>query len=87
MCDYETVESVGDVLFERLHELVQTPFFKYFRVSDVVIGILFRPAHLRFQADLYRECPFWEENVLCMSKDCSIITVDEVRLVHTALLL
>ncbi|ETW80888.1 hypothetical protein HETIRDRAFT_410101 [Heterobasidion irregulare TC 32-1] len=62
MCDYETVESVGDVLFERLHELVQTPFFKYFR------------------ADLYRECPFWEENVLCMSKDCSIITVDEEQI-------
>ena len=85
MCDYETVESVNDVLFERLHELVQTPFFKYFRVSDVVKSILTRFTHLGYQADLYRECPFWEENVLCMSKDCSIITVDEVRPVHTVL--
>ncbi|THH21342.1 hypothetical protein EW146_g206 [Bondarzewia mesenterica] len=62
MCDFETIESVNDVLFDRLHELVQTPFFKYFRV------------------DLYRECPFWEENVLCMSKDCSIVTVDEEQI-------
>ena len=31
------------------------------------------------KVDLYRECPFWEENVFCMNKDCSIVTVDEVR--------
>ena len=30
------------------------------------------------QVDLYRECPFWEENVFCMNRDCSIVTVDEV---------
>ena len=30
------------------------------------------------QVDLYRECPFWEENVFCMNRYCSIITVDEV---------
>lgn len=30
------------------------------------------------QVDLYRECPFWEENTLCMNKDCIIATVDEV---------
>ncbi|KAN0111305.1 Endoplasmic Reticulum Oxidoreductin 1 (ERO1) domain containing protein [Russula decolorans] len=59
LCDYETVESVNYVLYSQLHELVQTPFFKYFR------------------ADLYRECPFWDENVVCMNRDCSIITVDE----------
>ncbi|KAI0305714.1 endoplasmic oxidoreductin [Multifurca ochricompacta] len=59
LCDYETIESVNNVLYDQLHELVETPFFKYFRV------------------DLYRECPFWEENVFCMNKDCSIITVDE----------
>ncbi|KAF8502247.1 endoplasmic oxidoreductin, partial [Russula emetica] len=59
LCDYETIESVNHVLYNQLHELVQTPFFKYFRV------------------DLYRECPFWDENVVCMNRDCSIITVDE----------
>ncbi|KAI0321165.1 endoplasmic oxidoreductin [Amylostereum chailletii] len=59
MCDYETMESVTDVLYDQLHALVQTPFFKYFRV------------------DLYRDCPFWEENILCTNSDCQIITVDE----------
>jgi hypothetical protein len=31
------------------------------------------------KVDLYRECPFWEENVYCMNRDCSVYTVDEVR--------
>lgn len=30
-CDYETVDSVNEDLFENLHELVATPFFKYFQ--------------------------------------------------------
>lgn len=30
------------------------------------------------KVDLYRECPFWEENVFCMNRDCSVFTVDEV---------
>ncbi|KAI0030957.1 hypothetical protein K488DRAFT_79364 [Vararia minispora EC-137] len=59
MCDYETVESVNEELYEQLHALVRTPFFKYFRV------------------DLYRDCPFWDENILCVNEDCRIVTVDE----------
>ncbi|KAA1476037.1 endoplasmic oxidoreductin [Dentipellis sp. KUC8613] len=59
LCNYEMIESVNDDLFKNLKDIVQTPFFRYFRV------------------DLYRECPFWEENVLCMSKDCQVVTVDE----------
>jgi hypothetical protein len=35
LCDYETIESVNNVLFDQLHELVQTPFFKYFRVCHI----------------------------------------------------
>ncbi|CCM01496.1 uncharacterized protein FIBRA_03550 [Fibroporia radiculosa] len=59
LCDYETVESVNDDLFSQLHALVETPFFKYFRV------------------DLYRDCPFWQENGFCMNRECGITTVDE----------
>ncbi|KAF9222578.1 endoplasmic oxidoreductin [Gyrodon lividus] len=58
-CDYETIESVNEVLYTNLHDLVQTPFFKY------------------FQVDLYRECPFWQENGFCMNRECGITTVDE----------
>jgi ERO1-like protein beta len=32
MCDYETIESVNSELYHNLHELVKTPFFKYFQV-------------------------------------------------------
>ncbi|EJF65331.1 endoplasmic oxidoreductin [Dichomitus squalens LYAD-421 SS1] len=58
-CDYETVESVTETLYNELHSLVETPFFKFFR------------------ADLYRECPFWQENGFCMNRECGITTVDE----------
>ncbi|KAI0663524.1 endoplasmic oxidoreductin [Cubamyces menziesii] len=58
-CDYETIESVTDELYNELHALVETPFFKYFR------------------ADLYRECPYWQENGFCMNRECGITTVDE----------
>ena len=33
--DYETIESVNEELFQRLHELVETPFFRYFKVRHV----------------------------------------------------
>jgi len=59
LCDYETIESVNDELFNQLHALVETPFFKYFRV------------------DLYRDCPYWEENGFCANRECGITTVDE----------
>lgn len=38
MCDYESMESVNDVLYQELHELVQTPFFKYFRVRRLAVS-------------------------------------------------
>lgn len=46
-------------LFPPLHELVTTPFFKYYKV------------------DLYRECPFWQENGFCMNRACGIEDTDE----------
>ncbi|KIK99082.1 hypothetical protein PAXRUDRAFT_823187 [Paxillus rubicundulus Ve08.2h10] len=59
MCDYETIESVNEELYTNLHDLVRTPFFRY------------------FQVDLYRECPFWQENGFCMNRECGITTIDE----------
>jgi len=35
MCDYETVESVNEDLYNDLKVLVRTPFFRYFQVSNV----------------------------------------------------
>jgi ERO1-like protein beta len=42
MCDYETVESVNEELFNNLSELVRLPFFKYFRVRFTSTVV---PAH------------------------------------------
>lgn len=33
LCNYETVESVNDDLFDQLHQLVATPFFRYYKVD------------------------------------------------------
>jgi ERO1-like protein beta len=77
MCDYETVESVNEELYNQLHALVQTPFFKYFRVSTYVLSQGYA-ALILCKVDLYRDCPFWDENILCVNEDCRIITVDEV---------
>ncbi|KAG8834481.1 hypothetical protein FRC17_008537 [Serendipita sp. 399] len=32
-CNYETVESVNDDLFDLLHQIVGTPFFRYYKVD------------------------------------------------------
>ncbi|KZT61993.1 endoplasmic reticulum oxidoreductin 1 [Calocera cornea HHB12733] len=58
-CDYETVESATEVLFDRLGQLVKMPFFKYYKV------------------DLFRECPFWAEDGLCMQRTCAVESMDE----------
>ncbi|KIY74420.1 endoplasmic oxidoreductin [Cylindrobasidium torrendii FP15055 ss-10] len=58
-CDFETVDSVNEELYSTLHDLVATPFFKYFR------------------ADLYRECPFWDDNGSCSNPGCAITSIDE----------
>jgi ERO1-like protein beta len=39
MCDYETMESVNEELYQQLHALVETPFFKYFRVRVHVLHV------------------------------------------------
>lgn len=41
-CDYETVERYNDDLFHELHKLVETPFFKYFRVRYCLTSIRFQ---------------------------------------------
>jgi ERO1-like protein beta len=51
----------------------------YANLKDLVHTPFFR----YFQVDLYRECPFWRENGLCMDRECGITTVDEVWLSNT----
>jgi hypothetical protein len=79
LCDYETIESVNKDLYYNLNELVKTPFFKYFQVRGSRYPSQLRLTTACAQVDLYRECPFWEENGSCMNRECGITTVDEVR--------
>ncbi|KAF9051138.1 endoplasmic oxidoreductin [Hymenopellis radicata] len=58
-CQFEVLDEINPSLFETLHTLVATPFFKY------------------FQADLYRECPFWDDHGSCSDPGCAITSVDE----------
>ncbi|GAA5936422.1 ER oxidoreductin [Sporobolomyces koalae] len=61
-CDFETIESVNRDLFDRLHGLVATPYFRYHKV------------------DLYKECPFWQEEGSCMNRACGVETTEEDHL-------
>ena len=73
------MESVTETLFEELHSLVETPFFKFFRVRGPALVHPMRfNDELDIQVDLYRECPYWQENGFCMNRECAITTVDEV---------
>lgn len=62
-CDYETVE-----------ESINTSNF-FQTLSSLVKEKYFR----YYKVDLYKDCPFWNENSLCMSRDCTVSKVDEVR--------
>ena len=48
----------------------------YTQLNDLVHTPFFK----YFRVDLYRDCPFWQENGFCMNRECGITTVDEVRL-------
>ncbi|RUP37945.1 hypothetical protein BC936DRAFT_138431, partial [Jimgerdemannia flammicorona] len=48
----------------------------YGQIQDLVKTKFFR----YYKLNLYRECPFWHEDGLCMNRDCAVATVDdEVR--------
>lgn len=61
-CDYETVEK-------RLN----TPRF-FETLSELVKTNYFR----YYKVDLFRDCPFWVENGLCMNRACTVEKADEV---------
>lgn len=37
-----------------------------------------------YQLNLWKECPFWPDDGLCMNRDCSVETIDEVRIISTS---
>ncbi|KAI9029577.1 endoplasmic reticulum Oxidoreductin 1-domain-containing protein [Phycomyces nitens] len=43
------------------------------KIQDLVKTKFFR----YYKLNLWRECPFWDEDGLCMNKDCSVETTDE----------
>ncbi|KAH8107879.1 endoplasmic oxidoreductin [Cristinia sonorae] len=45
----------------------------YTHLKDLVKTPFFK----YFRVDLYRDCPFWQENGFCMNRECGITTTDE----------
>ncbi|KAI9246605.1 endoplasmic reticulum oxidoreductin 1 [Sporodiniella umbellata] len=43
-------------------------------IEEVQKDVFDKIQHL---ADLWRDCPFWDENSLCTNRDCSVATVNE----------
>ncbi|KAF7729955.1 hypothetical protein EC973_003368 [Apophysomyces ossiformis] len=61
-CDFQSVESIQNTIFDKIQALVKTNFFRYYKLN------------------LWRECPFWNDDGLCMNRDCSVATTDESSL-------
>lgn len=61
-CDYETVER----------RMNTQRFFD--TLSELVKTHYFR----YYKVDLFKDCPFWNENGLCMNRACGVETADEV---------
>ncbi|BEI80945.1 hypothetical protein CcaverHIS002_0201050 [Cutaneotrichosporon cavernicola] len=40
-------------------------------------SLVSHPFFRYFKVDLYRDCPFWRENGLCMNRACGVETIDE----------
>ncbi|PWN33309.1 endoplasmic reticulum oxidoreductin 1, partial [Meira miltonrushii] len=60
-CDYETVEM----------DINSANFFP-------ILDKLRREKYFRlYKVDLYKDCPFWNDNSLCMSKDCTVSKMEE----------
>lgn len=60
-CDYETVEM--DINSANFFPILdKLRQEKYFRL---------------YKVDLYKDCPFWNDNSLCMSKDCTVSKIEE----------
>lgn len=60
-CDYETVEM----------DINSANFFP-------ILDNLRREKYFRlYKVDLYKDCPFWNDDSLCMSRDCTVSKVDE----------
>lgn len=63
-CDYETVEM----------DINSANFFP-------ILDKLRREKYFRlYKVDLYKDCPFWNDNSLCMSKDCTVSKVEDEQI-------
>ncbi|KAL9542379.1 hypothetical protein PS6_009820 [Mucor atramentarius] len=52
-------------------ETIQSDVFQ--KIQNLVHSKFFR----YYRADLWKECPFWNEEALCTNRDCSVATIDE----------
>lgn len=44
-------------------------------------GLMEHPFFRFYKVDLYRECPFWQENGFCMNRACGVEEAKEVGMV------
>ncbi|OAX41080.1 endoplasmic oxidoreductin-1 [Rhizopogon vinicolor AM-OR11-026] len=72
LCQHSTVGPIETTLCD--YETIESVNGElYNTLSELVRTPFFK----YFQVDLYRECPYWQENGFCMNRECGITTVDE----------
>ncbi|GMK56213.1 hypothetical protein CspeluHIS016_0300530 [Cutaneotrichosporon spelunceum] len=56
------------------YETIETLNKDLFPALDSLVR---EPFFRHYKVDLYKECPFWRENGLCMNRACGVETIDE----------
>ncbi|KAG1867389.1 hypothetical protein F4604DRAFT_931568 [Suillus subluteus] len=72
LCQHSTTGPIETTLCD--YETIESVNGELYSTLSELVQM---PFFKYFQADLYRECPFWQENGFCMNRECGITTVDE----------
>lgn len=72
LCQHSTTGPIETTLCD--YETIESVNGELYNALGELVQM---PFFKYFQVDLYRECPFWQENGFCMNRECGITTVDE----------
>ncbi|KAG1737692.1 hypothetical protein EDB19DRAFT_1717337 [Suillus lakei] len=72
LCQHSTTGPIETTLCD--YETIESVNGELYNALSELVQM---PFFKYFQVDLYRECPFWQENGFCMNRECGITTVDE----------
>lgn len=70
-CTLGEIEFNNQKSYFTLDKLLREPFFRYFKV------VYFSHKLFIFQVNLKKDCPFWDEAMVCFSDQCAVNVLSE----------